>query len=154
MCLYLSCSPKQLDSDSSGFSKMNSKRVLTWLSHSMAVINTCRIPAMFRGPSWVDRSCVPLRSPASEETFEPRRARGRSTLPAPLPGWPRKEPESSLHCLPAEIGPLVTCRTVLPLPAPQRGRDRATSHSRLGFRAVNPFVGLWGRPSLPTRTAS
>jgi len=34
-------------------------------------------------------------------------------LPAPLPGWPRVEPESSSHCLPAEIGPSVACRVLL-----------------------------------------
>ena len=86
---------------------------------------------MFHGPSWVDHSCVPLCSPQI-----PRRRQsgnrvaleGRSTLPAPLTGWPRKEPESSSHCLPAEIGPLVTCRTVLPLPAFRRGRDRRPDH--------------------------
>ena len=59
---------------------------------------------------------------------EPRRARGRSTLPAPLPGWPRYEPESSSHCLPAEIGPLVTCRTLLAV------------------------AGLPGRPGPPSRS--
>ena len=47
---------------------------------------------MFRGPSWVDHSCVPLRSSARRAS-EPRRARGRSTLPAPLPGWPRRYSE-------------------------------------------------------------
>ena len=31
----------------------------------------------------------------------------RSPHPAPLPDWPRQEPESSSHCLPAEIGPSV-----------------------------------------------
>jgi hypothetical protein len=64
----------------------------------------------------------------SEEPQEPRRARGNSLFRRPLPGWPRKEPESSSHCLPAEIGPLVTCRTVLPLPAVWRGRDRRPDH--------------------------
>jgi hypothetical protein len=56
-------------------------------------------------------------APPHRSASKPRRAGGRSTLPAPLPGWPRKEPESSSHCLPAEIGPLVTRRTRLPLPA-------------------------------------
>jgi len=31
---------------------------------------------------------------------------------------------------------------------------RATSHGCLGFLMIAPFVGLWGVPSLPTRTAS
>ena len=39
-----------------------------------------------------------------------------------------QEPESSSHCLPAEIGPLVTCRTLLPLPALWGGRDRRPDH--------------------------
>ena len=59
---------------------------------------------------------------------KPRRAGGRSTLPAPLPGWPRLRSEEPWHCRPAEIGPLVTCRTVLPLRAFQRGRDRRPDH--------------------------
>jgi hypothetical protein len=41
----------------------------------------------------------------------------RKTLPAPLPGWPRIEPESSFHCLPAEIGSSVPSSTFWPLPA-------------------------------------
>jgi hypothetical protein len=49
-------------------------------------------------------------------------------LPAPLPGWPRKEPESSSHCLPAEIGPSVACRTLLAVSDPP-GRLRRPSRS-------------------------
>ena len=45
-------------------------------------------------------------------------------------------------------------RSLQPPSAPRAQVLRATSHSRLGFRAVNPFVGLWGLPSLPARTAS
>ena len=40
----------------------------------------------------------------------------------------RSKPESSFHCLPAEIGPLVTRRAFLPLPAFRRGRDRSPDH--------------------------
>ena len=40
----------------------------------------------------------------------------------------RFEPESSPHCLPAEIGSLVTCRTILPLPAVWGGWDRCPDH--------------------------
>ena len=65
---------------------------------------------------------------SSEELLQAASRERRSPLPAPLPGWPRKEPEDSLHCLPAEIGPLVTCRTFLPLPALWRGRDRRPDH--------------------------
>jgi hypothetical protein len=65
----------------------------------------------------------------SEEPREPRRTTGRTSLPAPLPDWPRKEPESSLHCLPAEIGPLVACRTLPCRCRPFRGgRDRRPDH--------------------------
>ena len=60
---------------------------------------------------------------------EPRRATGRSPLPAPLPGWPRIQlPKSSQHCLPAEIGPLVTCRTRLAV-AGSLGRPGPPSRS-------------------------
>jgi len=72
---------------------------------------------MFRGPSWGNRSCVPLCSPRFRRTPGAASRERQFPLPAPLPGWPRPEPESSVHCLPAEIGPLVTCRTRLPLPA-------------------------------------
>jgi hypothetical protein len=41
-------------------------------------------------------------------TREPRRARDICLFRRLLPGWPRQEPEGSSHCLPAEIGPLVT----------------------------------------------
>ena len=51
---------------------------------------------MFRGPSWVNPLRVPLCSPA-EELRKPRRARGRSTLPAPLPDWPRNRPRRVFH---------------------------------------------------------
>jgi len=84
---------------------------------------------MFCGPSWVDHSCVPLCSRHSEERFEPRRARGRSTLPAPLPGWPRVRSRKSL---------CIACRRrsdlwspaapFLPLPAFRGGRDRRPDH--------------------------
>ena len=45
-------------------------------------------PAMLGGPSWDDHFCVPLRPRRSEEWLEPRRAKGRSSLPAPLPASP------------------------------------------------------------------
>ena len=48
---------------------------------------------MFRGPSWVDHSCVPL---CSSTRKLPNRValEGRSTLPAPLPDWRHKPPKS------------------------------------------------------------
>ena len=65
---------------------------------------------MFRGPSWEIHYRVPLRSPRFRRTPGAASRDRKIPLPAPLPGWPRQEPESSSHCLPAEIGPLVTCR--------------------------------------------
>ena len=70
---------------------------------------------MFRGPSWDDPYRVPLCSPRSTRNRGNRVARQEDIssgasyrlAPYPLP----KEPQ---HCLPAEIGPLVTCRTRLP----------------------------------------
>ena len=73
--------------------------------------------SMFCGPSWGNHSCVPLCSPKFRRTPGTASRERQFPLPAPLPSWPRLEPESSFHCLPAEIGPLVTCRTRLPLPA-------------------------------------
>jgi hypothetical protein len=72
---------------------------------------------VFRGPSWVAPSRVPLRSPTIRRPPGAASRSRKTTLPAPLPGWPRQEPEGSSQCLPAEIGPLVTCRFLLPLPA-------------------------------------
>jgi hypothetical protein len=95
----------------------------------------------------------------------------RSPLPAPLPGWPRKEPESSLHCLPAEIGPLVTCRALVPLPAlgeagtavpithtpctslPSRGSEKCgkkpVDNGDIGNNNWNDFESRFGCRSVP-----
>src|SRR6185369_2336733 len=70
-------------------------------------------------------------------------------LPAPLPGWPRVEPESSSHCLPAEIGPSVSCRVRLAV-AGLPGRRGLPSRSP-GLYAPRPrvaeakfsIIGLW-----------
>jgi len=67
---------------------------------------------MFHGPSWTDLSCVPLCASRSENRSVPRRAWGRPALPAPLTDWHRIRSEEHLHHLPAEIGPLVTCRPI------------------------------------------
>jgi hypothetical protein len=70
-------------------------------------------------------------------------------LPAPLPGWPRPEPESSVHCLPAEIGPLVTCRTLLVLAdIPRRPGPPSRSHEHHAQRrrvaeAKFSVISLW-----------
>ena len=66
---------------------------------------------MFHGPSWVDHSCVPLCShiPRGDTRAASRLRKidssGASSRLAPLP-----LPKEPRHCLPAEIGPLVTCR--------------------------------------------
>jgi hypothetical protein len=52
----------------------------------------------------------------SEDHQEPRRARRRQLFRRLFPAGPDKN-RSSSHCLPAEIGPLVTCRILVPLPA-------------------------------------
>jgi hypothetical protein len=70
-------------------------------------------------------------------------------LPAPLPGWPRPEPESSVHCLPAEIGPLVTCRSLLVLAdLPRRPGPPSRSHEHHAHRfrvaeAKFSVISLW-----------
>jgi hypothetical protein len=77
---------------------------------------------MFRGPSWVDPSRVPLRSPdpqSSEENREPgsRVALGEDRLFRRLfPAGPERT-RKLFPFPPAEIGPLVTCRALVPLPA-------------------------------------
>src|SRR6185503_20265583 len=52
----------------------------------------------------------------SEDHQEPRRARERQLFRRLFPAGPGKN-RSSSHCLPAEIGPLATCRILVPLPA-------------------------------------
>ena len=72
---------------------------------------TTRCSAALLGPTTLR---VPLCFSAPE-CFKPRRARGRSTRPAPHTSWLKSEPEGPYHCLPAEIGPLVTCRFFVPV---------------------------------------
>src|SRR4030095_10381592 len=84
--------------------------------------------SMFRGPSWVDHSCVPLRSSAPKCFQAASRWRkidssGASSRLAPLP-----LPKEPLHCLPAEIGSLVPAAPFLPVPAAWGGRDRRPDH--------------------------
>jgi hypothetical protein len=86
-------------------------------------------PAMFHGPSWVDHSCVSLRLPRSENRWKPRRARGRPTLPAPLPGWPRFHSRKSFGIACRQRSDLWSpAAPVLPFPALWRGRDRRPDH--------------------------
>ena len=67
---------------------------------------------MFCGPSWGNRSCVPLRSPWFRRTREPRRTRGNSLFRRLFPAGPVGT-RRLFPFLPAEIGPLVTCRPLL-----------------------------------------
>ena len=76
---------------------------------------------MFCGPSWDNLYRVPL---CSLSSFSPKRLEVRSRVARQedylfrrlFPAGPEKNRNSS-HCLPAEIGPLVTCRTLVPFPA-------------------------------------
>jgi len=63
----------------------------------------------------------------SEELQEPRRATGRFHFRRLIPTDPKKN-RSLSNCLPAEIGPLVTCRLFLPLRTFQGGRNRRPDH--------------------------
>ena len=82
---------------------------------------------VFRGPSWVAPSRVPLRSPTIRRPSGAASRSRKTTLPAPLPGWPRQEPK--LFPLPAGGD-----RTFGHLPHPRavagswRGRDRRPDH--------------------------
>jgi hypothetical protein len=67
---------------------------------------------MFRGPSWVDRSCVPLCS--SHVSAPSRVALEEDRLFRRLfPAGPKKNPKALPNRLPAEIGPSVACRALL-----------------------------------------
>jgi hypothetical protein len=52
----------------------------------------------YREASWVNHSCVPLRSPDPTRESGSRVALERQTLPAPLPGWPEKNRSPSHSC--------------------------------------------------------
>jgi hypothetical protein len=82
----------------------------------------------FCGPSWETPYRVPLRSPKFRRTPGAASRVRKISLPAPRTDRPRFRSEELQHCLPAEIGPLVTCRTVFPFRAFWRGRDRRPDH--------------------------
>jgi hypothetical protein len=105
---------------------------------------------MFRGPSWDD----PLPRPAllpdgPKAACPPRRAFERSSLPAPLPGWPRKVPERPFHCPPrrsdlkSPAAPSCRCRlsdeagTAVPITGHTLAPDRESS------KAENSTASLW-----------
>ena len=83
---------------------------------------------MFRGPSWETHYRVSLRSPRFRRTSGAASHDRKISLPAPLPGWPRSEPESSSQ-----------------LPA---GGDRTFGH--LPHRLA--LAGLSARPGPPSRS--
>jgi hypothetical protein len=83
---------------------------------------------MFRAPSWTG----PLFARPVSLGGKPPSREGKPALPAPLADWSGNPFTASsplravlqstpFHRLPAEIGPSVACRTVLPLPAVWRG---------------------------------
>jgi hypothetical protein len=95
---------------------------------------------MFRGPSWVNHSCVPLRSPKFRRTPGAASRERQLPLPAPLPGWPRfhfrrsfdnacrrrsdlwSPAASSIRCrLSDEAGTAVPITRLLCTPLPSRG---------------------------------
>jgi hypothetical protein len=63
----------------------------------------------------------------SEDLQEPRRAREDRLFRRLFPAGPVRT-RRLLPILPAEIGPLVTCRAIRPFPAFCRGRDRRPDH--------------------------
>jgi len=103
----------------------------------------------FRGPSWGNHSCVPLRSPKVRRLPGTASRERQFPLPAPLTSWLQFEPEGSHHCLPAEIGPLVTCRTLLvlaDLPRRPGPPSRSLGHHAHRFRVAEAkfsVTSLW-----------
>jgi hypothetical protein len=102
------------------------------------------VPRPFLGRPLL-RPALPFRP----KTSVPRRARGRSTLPAPLPDWPRKPPKSfalpvggdrSFRRLPLSFLPLPAFRWRRGLPS------RSPMHNAPRFRvgeAKNTCLSLW-----------
>ena len=89
-------------------------------------VKTVRCSAALLG---MTSSCVPLCSSSIRRSLQSRVARDESPLFRRLfPAGPGKNPKALPNCLPAEIGPLVTCRTFLSLPTLWRGRDRRPDH--------------------------
>ena len=88
------------------------------------------VPRPFLGcplprPALLTRTSSPHEE--NPELREPRRATGRQLFRRLFPAGPERT-RKLFPFLPAEIGPLVTCRTFLPLPALWRGRDRRPDH--------------------------
>lgn len=71
---------------------------------------------MFCGPSWVNPLASRFAHNDPQGTAGAASRLRRTLFRRLFPAGPEKN-RSSPHCLPAEIGPLVTCRTRLPLPA-------------------------------------
>jgi hypothetical protein len=98
------------------------------LSFRAARLDRSQNRPMFSGPSWDD----PLSRPALRPTTRrPTSAASRDRKIISSGASSRltsKSPRKNLSLPAAEIGPLVACRTVLPLPAFWRGRDRCPDH--------------------------
>ena len=95
--------------------------------HSATEVPRSQNRPVFRGPSWVALSRVPLRSPTIRRPPGTAARLRKTTLPAPLPGWPGQNPKA----LPNPAG---GDRTFGHLPLPLavsgswRGRDRRPDH--------------------------
>jgi len=84
---------------------------------------------MFRGPSWGNHSCVPLRFQRSEDHRKPRRARGDHLFRRLFPADPASAPERT-SALPA-------------------GGDRTLGHLPLPFAVASSWGGRDRRPDHP-----
>jgi len=95
--------------------------------HSGTEVPRSQNRPVFRGPSWVALSRVPLRSPMIQRPPGAASRLRKTTLPAPLPGWSGRNPKA----LPNPAG---GDRTFGHLPLPLavsgswRGRDRRPDH--------------------------
>lgn len=118
---------------------------------------------MFCGPSWGNCSCVPLRSPPPTRSDGSRVALEAITSSGASSRLTPKEPESPSNCLPAEIGPLVTCRpkeagTAVPITAATCTSPPSRGSEKYGLKPVdngdignNPGNLLATRSSIPPR---
>jgi hypothetical protein len=71
---------------------------------------------MFRGPSWDDLLASRFAAPRSGERWTAASRKWKIISSGASSGWPRQNSEEFRQLPAAEIGPLVTCRTVLSLP--------------------------------------
>ena len=102
-----------------------------------------RPPAMFHGPSWDDHFRVPLCPHHSEEQLEPRRAKGRSSLPAPLPGLASDRVRRPSPLPAGRDRNFGHCRSVLPEGRRVRLRPEHHAHRHESRKAKNRCPSLW-----------